>query len=483
MKVSNNGFIKKLDLKRMDYCEKEALADANYRSVSDKVVSESKILSGLKKAAWIFIILFMIDCCITGGGRLIDFGYVSYRMLVFAGAFITSLPLVIINRKRLIKEPFVWLTILFGAVLVIWSVYGYLNNSPVGHIRSDITSCLTLALVPGMLCVVDSREKILKLVDVIFYSSVVLAVIITALQFLVMHYVVPIALDFGAFMADRQIGGFAMLQTGTFRVYFRSGIYSQVAIMLGIWKVWHAEGLKKKILLILCEGILVYAWIVSYTRGFWLGLGASVIFVLIWQPKIFGKCFKIAVCSLLVAAVITGLSWINEGAPNVPKEFYNRIVITVEQSSGSEHGGKYSPGDVASQDIRERTVKAEKEYIRQYPIFGRGIGAYLVGVREESAVEYTYLDVMMKLGAVGTVFFTLAFLVFLRKAFMHRVFRPKELPENKFYTLTTLVIAAYAGVAVTSITNPFLISPLGLSLLLVTEAAVYNCRINNQEVV
>ena len=132
---------------------------------------------------------------------------------------------------------------------------------------------------------------------------------------------------------------------------------------------------------------------------------------------------------------------------------------------------------------KSKRKKRQKEYISQYPLFGRGVGSYLVGLRLESAVEYTYLDVLMKLGIVGTIPFALAFFVFLRRAFIHRVFRPKQDPEHSFYTLTTLIMAGYIGVAVTSITNPFLISPLGIAPLLLTETAVYNCRIFDKKAV
>lgn len=478
----SGSFFKKLDQKRKLFCEYEVLEDAYYGYTGGKITGAGPE-SRLKKAAWLFIILFTADCCIFGAGRLIDFGYISFRMLLFAAAFILSLPFVIKNRKRLFKDPFVYLTLLFGAALIIWSVYGYIRGNSLSYIRADVFSCLTFVLLPGVLCIVDSKEKVQTLVDVIFYSSVFLAVFAAILQFTYPHGPGEIGDKIYSIIDYYQVGGFSRLETGTYRMFFRSGIFTQVAVMLGIWKVWHANTLKKRIVFIIFEGILVYAWIVSYTRGFWAGLGASVLFVLVWQPKVFGKCFKVALCALLTVVVITGFSWINEGAPNVPIETYNRIVITVEQSTGTSHGGKHSSADIYAQDIRLRTKKMQKEFISQDPVFGRGTGAYLEGLRIEPQVEYTYLDILMKMGAVGAVPFALAFFVFLRRAFIHRVFRPRRDAENSFYTLTTLIMAAYIGVAVTSITNPFLLSPLGITPLLITEAAVYNCRIFDKKVV
>ncbi len=472
-------------------CEYEALEDAYY--TGGKISGAKASAEKIKKAAWLLMLVFFTDVCIFGGGRIVDFGYVSFRMIVFAAAFILSLPLVFRNRKRLAGSSFVVITVAFGAVMVIWSVYGWINGNPPENIRSDITSCLTLALLPGLLCVADDKTKAVRLADVVFYSSLVLAFAVIILQFALPHGDSQAKISLDSYLNSSQVGGFVALQTGTYRVYFRSGIFTQAAMMIGIWKFWQADALKKKILFIIFEGVLIYSWIVSYTRGFWLGLAVSVVFVVLWQPGVVWKCLKFALCSLLVTAVITGLSWINEGAPNVPKEVYNRFVITVEQSGVSENPaeqsedpdqkGMYSSNDIAAQNIRNLTKEKQLEYIRRYPVFGRGVGAYLEGLREESAVEYTYLDVLMKLGIVGAVFFALAFFVFLGKAFIHRVFRPRSDAERSFYTLSTFIMAGYIGIAVTSITNPFLISPLGISALLVTEAAVYNCRILEKKAV
>ena len=471
------SILKKNDQRRRMYCEYEVFEDSYYRSA----LPVNGPLDKLKNIAWIFMIIFFIDCCLFGAGRLIEFGYVSFRMLIFAAAFITSFPLVIKNLKRLLKNPILYFTLPFAPVLVIWAIYGYLRGNPFDFIWTDVTSCLTLALLPGILCVVDSEKKVMTLTNVIFYCAVILAAVSTFVQFIAVHIENAYKLSYYCYL--HQLGGFNQLQSGTYRVFFSCSIFLQVGMMLGIWKIWHAQSLKKRLLNYFFEGLLIYAWLISYTRSFWIGMAASVLFVIVWQPRIVLKCCKAVVIPLLVAALIMCFSWLNEGGPYVFKELYNRVIITIEQYTGTKHGGSYRPEDVESQDIRTITKYAEIGRIKERPVVGRGLGAYLEGVRTEPRIEYTYLDVMMKTGSVGTFFFALAFLAFIVKAFAHRVFKPKNEPENSFYTLTTLILAAYLGIIAASATNPFLICPLGISYLLFTEAAVYNCRINTTAVV
>ena len=456
------------------FSEYEEMEAAYYDKKAPGAELATKKGGSLKTAAQILMLLFLADCCITGGGRLVDFGFLSLRMLFFALAFIVSLPLVIQERKRLVSNRFVQLTVLFGAVVAVWAVYGFVRHNPTSFIVSDITRYLSFMLLPGMLCCFSTRKDFEKLINVIFWSSVALALAGAVLQFVMPHVDNEGFRTVYYFLNRRSIGGITKMPSGSYRLFFRSGIFTQIAILLGIKKFWDAGTAKKKLLIAACEGLLVFAWIISYTRGLWLGLAVSVVVVLIWQPQVFGKCLKVALCALLAVAVIIGLSAINEGKPGVLIELYGRINATsqgsVEQDDNSEYDDKYS----YSEDIREKSKKMDIEYIKQSPVIGRGLGAYLEGLRDTPVTEYTYLDVLMKFGIAGTLFFIMAYFAFVPRAFIHRIYKPKKEPERSFYSLVTLLIAGYIGMAVTSITNPFIVSPLGISFLMVVELAVCN---------
>jgi hypothetical protein len=94
----------------------------------------------------------------------------------------------------------------------------------------------------------------------------------------------------------RSLGGFAALKTGMHRVYFKSQIFLQVALLLGIRKICRAQG-SRRLVLCACEGILAFACILSYTRGFWLGLAASGIVMLVLMPRALGQSIRAAVCA------------------------------------------------------------------------------------------------------------------------------------------------------------------------------------------
>ena len=457
--------------------EYESLEDQYYEAVPAKcpVLIEKMTSQKWEKLAEILMLIFIADCCIFGGGRVVALGYLSFRILVFALAFIFSLPFAIKDYRRITRNPWIYLTMAFGVAVVIWSIIGFYNGNLLGFIRADITRYLSFALLPGFLAVFKTREKFDMLINVVFYSSVFLAVVA-----MVLHFILPLPNGatgpFAKYILDSQLGGITKLYTGTYRVYFRSEIYTQIAILLGVWKVWHAKEFRKQLLLYIEIGILVFAWFISYTRGFWFGMAISVAFVLLWQPRIFGKCFKVAIISLCVAGLLVGVSTIKDGEPRIIIEITRRVNITAMTIEDMMSTDDMSEKDVEADRLRKRTKRAHIEYIKESPIIGKGLGTQLVGVRDSAITEYSYMDAYMKFGFVGMIFFVIAYFVFVPRFLKNRIYNPTENVTTSFYSLITLLVAGYVGIVATSYSNPFIVSPLGISYLLIIDDAVFNIR-------
>ena len=114
--------------------------------------------------------------------------------------------------------------------------------------------------------------------------------------------------------------------------------------------------------------------------------------------------------------------------------------------------------------------------IADKPIFGNGLGTNLDGIREDGKVEYTYFDVQMKMGAVGSILFIgvffLPFYQLLKQRFIG--FKKKEKPDWDSPDMEKLaLLSAYFGVIATSYVNPFLLNPMGilLTMLVITAAS------------
>lgn len=101
------------------------------------------------KAAMIFLCILMGDCCIFGAGRLLSFGSISFRIIILSLLLLVSLPLMILNIKKLLKNKFLWLVIGFIAWLIISTIVGILNGNRMSLILIDLKGFAYFILLPG----------------------------------------------------------------------------------------------------------------------------------------------------------------------------------------------------------------------------------------------------------------------------------------------------------------------------------------------
>jgi hypothetical protein len=101
-------------------------------------------------------------------------GSISIRILLFALCFALTLPNVLRQIRALFASHQVILCVLLGFYLVIAAVIGWKRGNNPGFIRADITSYLTLALLPGFLATIRTRKRVGIITDAVFYSALLL---------------------------------------------------------------------------------------------------------------------------------------------------------------------------------------------------------------------------------------------------------------------------------------------------------------------
>ncbi len=456
----------------------------------------TKIKPWLARLPEILIYMFAAECTFGASGRLLSVGSLSIRMILFALCFVVTLPLVLKKFKAIIRHPGLIAVLGYAAIMLIALAIGIFRDNLFGFMKNDITQVLTLALLPGILAVMDTAAKRDRLLNTVFYSALVVGV-----GTIGVYWVLPFLPEesityLNTWINDRSLGGLAELITGTYRVYFRSQMFLQFAAIYGVWKICHAKGWKKYLYIVLV-GILTYGMILSMTRGFWVGLAASAVLVLILQWKQWKKLLPaagmIALTLVLLVAVTIGLY----GKPYVITEFVNRfdpdLVILVGNekpnpkppatnpdpsapsapSKPPASGGQVDVNGINQEAaaLRAQTLALSKEQIAKYPIFGSGLGANLDAIRDDGKTEYMYLDILMKTGIVGFLAFACAFFMPCGQYAWDRWKRRKE-PQDPDGERNCYLVCGYVGVAVTSYFNPFLLSPMGIMMLFAVTVSI-----------
>jgi hypothetical protein len=453
----------------------------------------------LDRVAEYLILVYLAECAFGSSGRWIEIGPLSIRMLLFTLCFVTSLPAVFRNLKELTRNTQVILTVLYGVALLASAVMGILFSNSINYVASDVVTYLSFALVPGFFAIMCKKEAIERGIRVIYWSSFVLALFTVIVHLLGAFLSGTQMQSVSAFLNASSLGGLSMLKTGIMRIYMRSQIFLQVSFIYGVYLIWQSSG-KKKIIYYITEGIVLSGIILSFTRGFWLGLALSCFIVLFFFYRKIVSLLKILAVSLASLCVLIGISWCLMGGPYIPVEIVNRfdpnlIVVTPADGSEGSASGDFDQNEfneaesIIDQEnqgavqVREQSLAYIYERISLKPLFGSGLGFSLEAVREGFRTEYMYHDVVLKTGFVGLLFFIAVYFGFLPIHFKNEIKLRKSDRENSEEILTRdrILLAAFIGVALTSYFNPFLSNPMGISLLMLTAVAVFETKKTNME--
>ncbi len=435
----------------------------------------------------IMICIFAAECTFGASGRWLTFGDLSIRILLFIICFALSLPLVLQNFRRLIRHPACIAALLFGAMVLVATIIGILNQNSLAYIKADISRLLTFGLLPGVLVVFNSEKKRIRLLDVIFYS----AVFVSAATVL-LHYVMPFCSGTIINMVNKwfntyELGGMTTLATGMHRIYLRSQIFLQFAAVYGVWKIYNSTGLRR-LLLAFLVGMMAFAIIISMTRGFWLGFVVSVVLVLVLELREWKKLLCLAGTVAVTFTLLVAVSVACYGNFCVVKEVINRFdsdlqtsvnstrsIVpddssesgTPENSTDSTQPPRTDPpshledANQAAVELREQSLVMTYARIKEHLLLGSGLGYNLDSIRSDGKTEYMFLDMLMKMGLIG--FLTMLVAYFL--PCVQHVIRRCLCRSGGGIFRNNFVVAAYLGVAVTSYVNPFLTSSMGILML------------------
>ena len=424
--------------------------------------------------------LYALECVLGCSGQWLRFGPLSIRMVLFGICFVLTLPNVLRNLKTLLRTRHVVCALLLGAYLVVAAGIGWRNGNALNFIKADMTGFMALGLLPGILTTICTKERLAKLTNVIFYGTFALGLVTVILHFFFAFAENIQIYNLNICINEHSMGGLAGMATGMQRTYFRSHIFLQVGLIIGLQKAWCKKGYARW-LLFGAEAIIAYACLMTYTRGFWLGFALSAVALLIMYPWQWKRYLSSVSIMAGLLAVLFLFSWLSYGKPVAAVEVVNRF--NPDLISGAIFLPGHSGGDDATEDpsatdpdadqaavqLRQETLRLLGKRISNKPLFGNGLGTNLDEIRDDGKVEYTYYDVIMKIGLVGFALFVCAFFLpafGMLKRRIKGLVTKKEVPWESLEMSNTAILAAFIGVAITSYLNPFLINPMGIFLVM-----------------
>ena len=458
-----------------------------------------KAVPWFEKTAFFILCLILFDCMALGGGAYLKFFNLDIRMWFFLAFFIISVPLILLNIRKLIRNVYVIVLLLWFIWIAFSTVRGFSAGNRVDMIISGLVGFASFAILPGTIVVINSKERMLKLMKVSVIASVALA--IQKIFYLVIYNFYRECFDaINLWAIAREFGGFSDVDHSVVRIFLRS----QPMLVLSCASAFYfAINSNDKYKFVYC-GIVALNFLTilfSYTRSIYLAVFVSAAFLIIvfaYKTQIkailkrIGVIVAIFLILLLACKVVFQGEFVNyavyrsvgidisseftEQIGRNPTDLLNGVNETTFTDKVEEDffeddvvGNKESFDlfnenlemiQIASDEIRSETVNELIWHIKKNPVLGSGMGAVLE-VRNglDSYNEYFYLDQAFKTGIVGILLYVIPMVLMVIE--LMRVDRRKP---NSLFLEKSVFLSALIAIAVFCIFNPYLNGSNGITL-------------------
>ena len=361
----------------------------------------------------VFIFSFY-ELVIGGGGRFLEIGSVTFRMLFFLLAIVVSLFIYIY--KNSIKKDIVILVFSFTVLLLFSCIVGVANNAPLDLLLEDIKPLSFFYMILFFSLVVNNIGDIKMVSKIIKQGSVLLSLIyLGVIILLFVGYI-----DFGSFYARQNEIGEIMFR-GDSLFFYKGFLY----LCIGFFFFLLSNDKYKNLFLILIFTSIV----LTLTRGF-------IIFTTLISCYYVFFINKEKILKWIWGFILFGLMIVGG----------TMFIETVGDRSDSD-------------TVRYIQIDQVYDNVNLISVFiGHGFG---IGVPDRPIhMENSFLEIYHKQGLLGIAFWLalLGYTFFL-------YFKIKDIDYKKT-ALPFLLSVVF--VFFQSLTNPFVNNPIGLSILLIT---------------
>lgn len=272
---------------------------------------------------------------------------------------------------------------------------------------------------------------------------------------------------------DTRLGEITRFDNGFGRVFLQSHVYAVIVFFLcgtllmgrTMREVWRHRELLVVMGFFILAGLVIF---VSYSRSFWVGTFITLSLFLLYAKRIAGLSWRklgTFFAFLVVTAVLDfGLV---AALVNIPFPGHERIAGLLSERT-------QNIVDEPAAASRYQSLVPLRDAMRKHPLFGSGFGATVTytsrdwrvlevspsGIVTTSAVEWGYLDMMLKFGALGMLIFGWLVWRVSRVGWRFTVF------PNADAMIAVGMLFGLLSIAIIHALTPYLNHPLGLGWLM-----------------
>ena len=355
----------------------------------------------------------LYELVIGGGGRYLEIGPLSFRMVFFGISL--ALSFVYFLNKQIVKRNIITITVFFTMLILFSSVVGYFNSAPVEFVLGDLKPLFFFYIILFFSLVIKKLEDIEKIGSIIKKGSVLLAV----LYILVILLLLFGKIDFASFYEKQNDIGEIMFRNDSLFIY-KGFLYLCIGFFFYLFSdKWYA-----KLILI----FLFFSIVLTLTRGFILFTALIAVYYVFF----INRNILVKICMSIIGLIVI-----------IALPFF---IESLGDKSGSD----------SARFVQINQVLADVNPVSFFIGHGFGIG---VPVRPRG-MEISFLEIFHKQGLLGLTFW---FAIFTYIFLMYYNIKNKEYKKIAIpFLLSVVFIILQSG------TNPYMNNPIGLSMILIT---------------
>lgn len=430
----------------------------------------------MNKFERVLLSVFFIELFVGGGGRLIDFGILSIRQVLFLLLILTLIVRIIKENAYLNKDINTFIRfnpVTIGVyVLIGWffisAIIGFVNGHSLSIIATDLFRVSFFgAYFPLAYYISKARFSKERIITLLKYSALPVAI------FTIMVSLLGKTIFSNNFAVFYDFMNTIMNDDLYFRpshsVFYKSHFFVLIGLILSLNAVLTKNYTKIDIANIIFCSISVL-W--SETRGFLLAFIMAVLVIMVLDTKMLAdpvKGFKQKLITLLrstqfirkfVILIIVVIS--------VPFLYQQMTLQRFEQTAPQPAAPEEVDTEV-DPEVNDVSVNARIEFIIDSKnillrdpvnlIFGTGYGTEIAG--RTTGIEMSFLDILVEQGIIGLGIWGFLFLIVI-----YNYYLAYKRGVN-ISGLEVSLISAFVGVLLLTNINPFINNPIGISFFLV----------------
>jgi hypothetical protein len=422
----------------------------------------------------ILLTIFFVELFVGGGGRLIDFGVLSIRQVLFLLVLLTFAYRIVKEKAFLNKEVNTFIQfnpVTIGVyALIAWfvasSAIGFMNGHPISIIVMDFLRVAYVGVYFPLAYYISKEQFTLsRIITLLKYSALAVAIFTIIVDLLGKTVFAADFYPFYVFMNTIMNDDLFFRPSNS--VFYKSHFFVLIGLILSLNQLLNKNYRKLDIAIVILSAISIL-W--SETRGFLLAFMLSVLMIIILDVKVIVDPIK--GLSSKIKKLVHSQQFIKKFVMcivvlvSVPFMYkYMTLerfeVANVQHSPNAQEVEEQPEVNDVSVNARMEFIVASKDILIQpiNLIFGIGYGSEVAG--RTDGLEMSFLDILVEQGMMGFAIWCFLFLI------IYLNYYGAYKKGQKLSTIDISLLSAFMGVLLLTNINPYINNPIGISFFII----------------